>query len=160
MTPSQPSRDRTPIGLDDASKAIVEHLQADGRRSYAKIARSVGLSEAAVRQRAQKMIDAEIMQIVAVTDPVQVGFDRQAMIGIRADGDLEAIAAGLSDLAEVEYVVTTAGSFDMLVEVVCLDDHELLELIVRRIRTIPGVLTTETFVYLKLNKQRYNWGTR
>lgn len=153
-------RGRAPIGLDDASKAIIEHLQADGRRSYATIARSVGLSEAAVRQRAQKMVDAEVMQIVAVTDPVQVGFDRQAMIGVRANGDLEAIAEHLSDLPEVDYVVTTAGSFDFLVEVVCQDDQELLELIARRIRTIAGVTTTETFVYLKLNKQRYNWGTR
>lgn len=157
-TPS--GRGRTPIGLDDTSKAIIEHLQADGRRSYATIARSVGLSEAAVRQRTQRMVEAEVMQIVAVTDPVQVGFDRQAMIGIRTDGDLEAIAAQVSDLPEVDYVVTTAGSFDLLVEVVCQDDQELLELIARRIRPIAGVTMTETFVYLKLNKQRYNWGTR
>ncbi|WP_246136504.1 Lrp/AsnC family transcriptional regulator [Leekyejoonella antrihumi] len=148
------------MGLDDASKAIIEHLQADGRRSYATIARSVGLSEAAVRQRAQKMIDAEIMQIVAVTDPVQVGFDRQAMVGIRADGDLEEIATRLSEMPEVDYVVTTAGSFDLLVEVVCQDDQELLDLVAHRIRTLPGVSVTETFVYLKLNKQHYNWGTR
>ena len=157
---SRGSNSRAPIGLDDASKAIIEHLQADGRRSYATIARSVGLSEAAVRQRAQKMIDAEIMQIVAVTDPVQVGFDRQAMVGIRADGDLDAVADQLSEMPEVDYVVTTAGSFDLLVEVVCQDDQELLELVAHRIRTLPGIAATETFVYLKLNKQHYNWGTR
>ena len=100
------------------------------------------------------------MQIVAVTDPLQVGFRRQAMIGIRVDGDLTPVGDALSAMDEVDYVVTTAGSFDILAEVVCEDDTELLELLTKRIRTLPGVQTTETFVYLKLNKQHYNWGTR
>ncbi|MGN6635524.1 MAG: Lrp/AsnC family transcriptional regulator [Oryzihumus sp.] len=147
-------------GLDDVAKAIIEHLQEDGRQSYATIAKSVGLSEAAVRQRVQRLLDAEVMQIVAVTDPLQVGFRRQAMIGIRVDGDMSHVADALSAMPEVSYVVTTAGSFDLLAEVVCEDDDELLDLLSRRIRTLSGVQTTETFVYLKLNKQHYNWGTR
>ena len=147
-------------GLDDVAKAIIEHLQEDGRQSYATIAKSVGLSEAAVRQRVQRLLDAEVMQIVAVTDPLQVGFRRQAMIGIRVDGDMSHVADALAAMPEVSYVVTTAGSFDLLAEVVCEDDDELLELLSRRIRTLPKVQTTETFVYLKLNKQHYNWGTR
>ena len=147
-------------GLDDVAKAIIEHLQEDGRQSYATIAKSVGLSEAAVRQRVQRLLDAEVMQIVAVTDPLQVGFRRQAMIGIRVDGDMAHVADALSAMPEVSYVVTTAGSFDLLAEVVCEDDDELLDLLSRRIRTLSGVQTTETFVYLKLNKQHYNWGTR
>ena len=146
--------------LDDVSKAIIEQLQEDGRQSYAMIAKHVGLSEAAVRQRVQRLLDQEVMQIVAVTDPLQVGFRRQAMIGIKVDGDLTAVADQLTDMAEVSYVVTTAGSFDLLAEVVCEDDEQLLELLTRGIRTLPGVQTTETFVYLKLNKQHYNWGTR
>ena len=100
------------------------------------------------------------MQIVAVTDPLQVGFTRQAMIGIRVDGELDAPAAALSELPEVAYVVTTAGSFDLLCEVVCENDEELLDIVSRQIRSLPGVASTETFVYLKLNKQHYNWGTR
>jgi Lrp/AsnC family transcriptional regulator for asnA, asnC and gidA len=100
------------------------------------------------------------MQIVAVTDPVQVGFARQAMIGIRAEGDLQALADALADLAEVDYVVITAGGFDVLVEVVCTGDDHLLQVLNERIRTLPGVRATETFVYLKLRKQLYNWGTR
>jgi Lrp/AsnC family transcriptional regulator, regulator for asnA, asnC and gidA len=148
------------VRLDDVSKAIIEHLQADGRQSYATIAKHVGLSEAAVRQRVQRMLDADIMQIVAVTDPLQVGFRRQAMIGIRVDGDLSSVADKLAGMPEVSYVVTTAGSFDLLAEVVCEDDEQLLELLTGCIRTLPGVQTTETFVYLKLNKQHYNWGTR
>jgi len=147
-------------GLDDVSKAIIEHLQTDGRRSYATIARSVGLSEAAVRQRVQRLLDSDVMQIVAVTDPLQIGFTRQAMVGIRAQGELHLVADRLTEMSEVSYVVTTAGSFDLLVEVVCENDDELLDLLSRRIRTLPGVVSTETFVYLKLNKQHYNWGTR
>ena len=150
----------TDARLDDLSKAIIEQLQEDGRQSYATIAKRVGLSEAAVRQRVQRLLDQEVMQIVAVTDPLQVGFRRQAMIGIRVNGDLTPAADALSAMAEVDYVVTTAGSFDILAEVVCEDDTELLELLTKRIRTLPGVQTTETFVYLKLNKQHYNWGTR
>ena len=148
------------VRLDDVSKAIIEQLQEDGRQSYATIAKHVGLSEAAVRQRVQRLLDQEVMQIVAVTDPLQVGFRRQAMIGIRVDGDLTTVADKLTGMPEVSYVVTTAGSFDLLAEVVCEDDEQLLELLTRQIRTLPGVQTTETFVYLKLNKQHYNWGTR
>jgi len=146
--------------LDDVSKSIIEHLQTDGRRSYASIAKSVGLSEAAVRQRVQRLLDSDVMQIVAVTDPLQMGFTRQAMVGIRAEGELNLVADRLTAMPEVDYVVTTAGSFDLIIEVVCEDDDELLNLLSRRIRTLPGVVSTETFVYLKLNKQHYNWGTR
>ncbi|MBC7309088.1 MAG: Lrp/AsnC family transcriptional regulator [Actinomycetales bacterium] len=146
--------------LDEISKSIIEVLQVDGRASYAAIAKEVGLSEAAVRQRVQRLLDAGIMQIVAVTDPIQVGFRRQAMIGLRVQGDLSVVGDALSEMPEVDYVVTTAGSFDILAEVVCEDDEQLLELLSTRIRQLPGVLSTETFVYLKLNKQHYNWGTR
>ena len=96
--------------IDDVSKAIIEQLQEDGRQSYATIAKRVGLSEAAVRQRVQRLLDQEVMQIVAVTDPLQVGFRRQAMIGIRVDGDLTPVGDALSAMDEVDYVVTTAGS--------------------------------------------------
>jgi Lrp/AsnC family transcriptional regulator for asnA, asnC and gidA len=146
--------------LDDVSKLIIEQLQEDGRRPYAAIGKAVGLSEAAVRQRVQRLLDAGVMQIVAVTDPLQVGFSRQAMIGVRAEGDLASVADRLAEMPEVDYVVVTAGSFDLLVEAVCEDDDALLELISTRIRTITGVRSTETFVYLKLRKQLYNWGTR
>ncbi len=146
--------------VDDVSKAIIEQLQEDGRRSYAAIGKAIGLSEAAVRQRVQRLVDTGIVQIVAVTDPLQVGFTRQAMVGLRADGDLSALADALADLPEVDYVVVTAGSFDLLVEVVCEDDEHMLRLLNQSIRSLPGVRETETFVYLRLRKQLYNWGTR
>jgi Lrp/AsnC family transcriptional regulator for asnA, asnC and gidA len=146
--------------LDEVSKAIIEQLQQDGRRSYAAIGAAVGLSEAAVRQRVQRLTRSGIVQIVAVTDPTQVGFTRQAMIGIRAEGNLEPIVTAISAMDEVDYVVITAGSFDILAEVVCEDDQHLLHLLNERIRVIEGVRSTETFVYLKLSKQIYAWGTR
>jgi Lrp/AsnC family transcriptional regulator, regulator for asnA, asnC and gidA len=146
--------------LDDLSKQIIEKLQQDGRRSYAGIGKSIGLSEAAVRQRVQRMVDAGVMQIVAVTDPMQLGFARQAMIGIRCTGDTTMVAEKLSAIPSVDYVVLTAGSFDVIVEVVCEDDDDLLDLLNTQIRALPGVISTETLVYLKLVKQQYNWGTR
>ncbi|MCB0948073.1 MAG: Lrp/AsnC family transcriptional regulator [Mycobacterium sp.] len=154
------SRPGVSFPLDDLSKAIIEKLQEDGRRSYAGIGKAVGLSEAAVRQRVQRMVDAGVMQIVAVTDPMQLGFARQAMIGIRCTGNTTEIAEQLSAIDEVDYVVLTAGTFDAIVEVVCEDDESLLEVLNTRIRAVPGVMSTETLVYLKLIKQQYNWGTR
>jgi Lrp/AsnC family transcriptional regulator for asnA, asnC and gidA len=146
--------------LDDVAKGIIEQLQEDGRRPYAAIGKAVGLSEAAVRQRVQKLLDQGVMQIVAVTDPLTVGFRRQAMVGINVEGDLDPVADALTAMDEVEYVVVTAGSFDLLIEIVCEDDDHLLETINKRIRTLPGVRSTESFVYLKLRKQTYTWGTR
>jgi Lrp/AsnC family transcriptional regulator for asnA, asnC and gidA len=146
--------------LDDISKAIIAELQLDGRRSYAAIGKAVGLSEAAVRQRVQRLTEAGVMQVVAVTDPLELGFDRQAMIGIKAEGALEPIADQLAKMDEVEYVVITAGSFDLLAEVLCESDEHLLQVLSERVRQIEGVKATETFVYLKLVKQTYSWGVR
>ena len=145
--------------LDEIAKRIIEQLQADGRQSYAAIGKAVGLSEAAVRQRVQRLHEAGVMQIVAVTDPLRLGFRRQAMIGLRCEGDLEKVADELAAMDEIDYVVLTAGSFDLLLEVVCEDDDHLLE-ILSRVRSVPSVTSSETFVYLKLRKQTYTWGTR
>jgi Lrp/AsnC family transcriptional regulator for asnA, asnC and gidA len=153
--------ERSPAGpLDEISKKIIEQLQEDGRRPYGMIGAAVGLSESAVRQRVQRLLDTGVMQIVAVTDPLQLGFARQALIGVRIDGDTESVADALAEIEEVDYVVMTAGSFDILAEVVCENDDHLLDLLSRRIRRIPGVRSTESFVYLRLRKQTYGWGTR
>lgn len=154
------TRSTTRAAPDDVSKAIIEQLQEDGRRPYSTIGKAIGLSEAAVRQRVQKLTDSGVMQIVAVTDPMQIGFARQAMIAISASGDVEAIADQLAKIDEVDYIVVTAGSVDLLVEVVVEDDEHLLRLVNGRIRTIEGVTRTESFLYLKLVKQTYNWGAR
>ena len=144
---------------DEVSRAIIAQLQEDGRRPYAAIGKAIGLSEAAVRQRVQRLIDSGVMQVVAVTDPMQVGLARQAMIAISVTGNSAPVADELAKIDEVDYLVITAGSFDIMAEVVVTDDDKLLELI-GRIRAVAGVVRTETFLYLKLAKQTYNWGVR
>jgi len=146
--------------LDDVSKQIIELLQQDGRRPYAEIGRAVGLSEAAVRQRVQRLTESGVMQIVAVTDPRQLGFARMAMIGIRVQGDPREVAEAVKDFDEVAYVVVTLGSYDVLAEAICETDEDLLELVATRVRAIPGVAHTECFLYAGLHKDFYNWGTR
>jgi Lrp/AsnC family transcriptional regulator for asnA, asnC and gidA len=148
----------TPL-LDETSLAIIRELQDDGRRPFTTIARSVGLSEAAVRQRVQRLLDAGVMQIVAVTDPLRVGLHRQAMIGVRVDGDVRKIAEKLAASSEIDYVVICSGAYDILVEVTARDDEHLLDVLNAQVRAIPGVRSTETFVYLRLEKQTYSWGT-
>lgn len=146
--------------LDDTAKKIIEQLQEDGRRPYGAIGKSVGLSEPAVRQRVQRLIQNGVVQIVAVTDPMQVGMFRQAMVGIKVHGPLEPVADALADIEEIDYVVICAGRFDLLCEVVCQDDDHLLEVLSQRVRTLEGVRDIETMTYLKLHKQSYQWGTR
>jgi len=146
--------------LDAINRAIIEQLQEDGRRTYGAIAEAVGLSEAATRVRVRQLLDAGVMQIVAVTDPLRIGFKRQALIGIRVDGDLEKVTEQLVAVPEIDYVVICAGSFDLLVELVCEDDDRLLALLNGQIRSTPGVRSAEIFVYLRLAKQTYSWGTR
>jgi Lrp/AsnC family transcriptional regulator for asnA, asnC and gidA len=145
-------------GFDKIDRAIIEQLQSDGRAPYTKLSAAVGLSEAAVRQRVQRLLESGVMQVVAVTDPLQLGYRRMAMIGVRAEGDLNVLAEKISSVAEVAYVVVTAGSFDLLVEAVVEDDERLLDLVNDRLRALPGVRSTETFIYLRIQKQTYAWG--
>lgn len=156
---NNPPQEQPPV-LDDVSKKIIEQLQEDGRRPYGTIGKAVGLSEAAVRQRVQRLTQSGLMQIVAVTDPMQVGLFRQAMIAIRADGPLEPVAEALGAMDEIDYVIICAGRYDLLCEAVCEDDSHLLDLLSNRIRVIPGIRDVETLIYLKLHKQSYQWGTR
>ncbi len=153
-------RDLRPTPLDDITKAIIAELQQDGRRSFAAIGKKVELSEAAVRQRVHRLVETGAMQIVAVTDPLQLGFSRQAMVGITVDGPIEPVAEAVGTLEEVDYVVVTAGRYDILAELVCESDDHLLEIISGSIRAIEGVAGTETLVYLGLRKQTYSWGVR
>lgn len=156
-----PKRDHaSPPELDSTDKAIIRALQIDGRAPYSKLGPSVGLSQAAVRQRVQRLIESGVMQVVAVTDPATLGFPVQAMVAISVSGDVRAVAAALEELNEVEYVVITAGRYDLLVEVVCTDTHHLLDVVNDRIRAIPNVGSTEVFTYLSLVKQTYSWGAR
>ncbi len=149
-----------PGSLDSIDRKIIGLLQRDGRRPYGAIADEVGLSEAGVRRRVQRLKDAGVMQIVAITDPLQLGYGREALIGIRVHGDVRLVADQVAAIDEANYVVMTAGSFDIIAEVIALDDNALVHLLNDSIRSIPGVTEVETFLYLKLSKQTYAWGTK
>ena len=146
-------------GLDETDRALIEALQLDGRRSFVELAKLVRLSEATVRQRVHRMLNSGAMQIVAITDPLTLGFSRMCLIGIKTQGALMDAAEALAAFDEVDYIVVTSGRFDLLVEAVCQDESHLLSLL-DRIRAIEGVRDTETFIYLRLHKQTYAWGAR
>jgi Lrp/AsnC family transcriptional regulator, regulator for asnA, asnC and gidA len=148
---------RNPLHVDEIDRLIIEQLQADGRMPYTKLGTQVGLSEAAVRQRVQRLTDAGVIQIVAVSDPMLLGRRRIAMIGVRAEGDTILLAEQIASIPDAEYVVITAGSFDIMVEVMAADEADLLR-ITNQIRTIAGVRSTETFMLLHIAKQTFNWG--
>jgi Lrp/AsnC family transcriptional regulator, regulator for asnA, asnC and gidA len=164
--PARPSRSRPSVGraaeeVSALDKRIIEHLQADGRRPFTQIAADLGVSEAAVRARTNRLIERGILQVVGVTDPLKLGFQQMAMIGIRCQSDkLIEVAEALAAMPEVDYVVITAGTYDLLIETVCEDNEALLAFLAERLRTIDGVRETETFVYLRLVKQTYQYGTR
>ncbi len=151
--------DTTPIVIDDIDKAIIRLLQVDGRMAYAQLGPAVGLSSAAARQRVQRLMENGVIEIVAVSQPLKLGFNIEAMIGIRVDGDLRAIAAALAEIEEIVYVVVASGHFDLIIEVVCRDARQLLAIVNDRIRAMPGVTSTETFTYLYIEKVKYSWGT-
>jgi Lrp/AsnC family transcriptional regulator, regulator for asnA, asnC and gidA len=152
---------RTVDEISDLDKRIIEHLQEDGRRPFTQIAAELGVSEAAVRARTNRMVERGILQIVGVTDPLKLGFHQQALIGIRCERDkLIEVAEAVADFPEVDYVVITAGTYDLLIETVCEDNNALLTFLAERLRRIEGIRETETFVYLRMVKQTYQWGTR
>jgi Lrp/AsnC family transcriptional regulator for asnA, asnC and gidA len=147
------------VALDEINREIVRLLQQDGRRPYAEIAKRVGRSEASVRQRVGRLVDAGVIQIVAITDQLQMGYSRAAMMTITVSGDAGIVADKIAQMEEVDYLVATAGGIDLLAEVVAVDDAALYE-VVGQIRSIPGVNQIDTYVYLKLHKQTYQWGAR
>ncbi|MEO6295053.1 MAG: Lrp/AsnC family transcriptional regulator [Candidatus Limnocylindria bacterium] len=151
---------RRPV-LDDIDKAIIKCLQQDGRRPYAQIGRQLNVPEATVRQRAERLISRGIVQVVGVTDPLAMGFQQPALIGLKVEaGKLETIAEQIASLDEVTYVVITAGRYDLFCEVVCEDNEHLLRVLTDRFAEIDGIRSTETLVELRFVKESYQWGTR
>jgi Lrp/AsnC family transcriptional regulator for asnA, asnC and gidA len=147
------------VKLDPVNRRIIEILQREGRSPFTSIARELGISEAAVRARVQRLTDAGVLDVVAVTNPLKLGFDVMALVGVQANSDLGHVADVVSEWAETSYVVITSGSYDLLVEVVCEHNRHLLD-VVQRLREIDGVKSTETFMYLDMVKMTYAWGTR
>jgi Lrp/AsnC family transcriptional regulator for asnA, asnC and gidA len=157
---SIPQPPRRPA-LDDLDKAIIGCLQADGRRPYAQIGRQLKVPEATVRQRAERLISRGVVQVVGVTDPLAMGFQQPALIGLRVEpGKLDDIAEKIAELDEVTYLVVTAGRFDLVCEVVCEDNDHLLRVLTESLAAIKGIRSTETLVELRFVKESYQWGTR
>jgi Lrp/AsnC family transcriptional regulator for asnA, asnC and gidA len=147
--------------LSALDKRIIEHLQQDGRRPFTAIAADLGISEAAVRARANRLIERGVVKIVGVTDPLRLGFGQMALVGVHCHADKAwAAAEAIAAFPEVHYLVITTGRFDMVVEVVCEDNEALLRFLTDRLGRVDGVRDSETFVYLRLMKQAFTWGTR
>ncbi len=163
MTGVPPTASRGPVRrprhLDAVDRAIIEALQENGRESFRRIAARVGVAEATVRARYARLCADHILQVTGVTNPLGLGFDAQALVGIKVSGVPEPVADVIASWAEASYVVVAAGRFDVLVELVCTDRHHLLEA-TNRIRGVDGVVSTESFPYFQLVKQVYSWGAR
>ncbi len=149
----------TGASLDPVNRRIIEILQHEGRRPFTTIAREVGVSEAAVRARVQRLTASGTLDIVAVTNPLKLGFEVMALVGVQVSGDLDDVAAAVSAWEETSYIVITSGSYDLLVEVVCEHNRHLVD-VVRRLRRVDGVTSTETFLYLDMVKMSSAWGVR
>ena len=143
--------------VDAVDKGIIEALQRNGREPFRRIAAGLGVSEATIRARYARLRDDNILQVTGVTNPLGLGFEAQAMVGVRTAGPPERVADEISRWEEADYVVVTAGQFDVLVELVCESPRHLLQL-TNRIRSVEGVASTESFLYLELWKQLYDWG--
>ena len=148
-----------PRHVDAVDKAIIEALQKNGREAFRRIAAEVGVSEATIRARYARLCEDNILQVTGITNPLGLGFDAQAMVGVRTTGSPGPVADEIAKWDEADYVVVTAGQFDLLVELVCEDRRHLLD-VTNRIRGLDGVVSTESFLYLELWKQLYDWGAR
>lgn len=146
--------------LDDTDRRLIDELQRDGRASYADLAEIVGLSPAATRMRVQRLLDAGVVEIVGVTNPMALGYPVMAALGVRVDRNVRDVADKIADIAGVIYVVFTSGSFDLLVEVLCEDSSRLLQVIDDEVRRIPDVRSVESFTYFGIHTHRFVWGTR
>lgn len=146
--------------LDTIDRALITALQGDGRLGYAELGELVGLTSGGARRRVMRLQERGILQIVGVTDPLKLGYQQMAMLGIEVAGDVAETAAALGEIENVVYVVTGAGSFDILVEVIAEDSNSLFDVITRQVRRVPGVARTETFTYYAIHTHRFGWGTR
>ncbi|MDE0927826.1 MAG: Lrp/AsnC family transcriptional regulator [Acidimicrobiales bacterium] len=147
------------FSLDDIDKAIINELQVDGRMAFSQLGPKVGLSQAAVRQRVNRLTERGVIQIVAVTDPLSLGLTTQAMVGVTVSGDVRQVAAAIGAMEEAEYVLVTTGRYDVLAEVLCKNNESLLKLVNDKILGLSGVTGTEVFSILRMEKMTFSWGT-
>lgn len=147
------------LDLDEIDRKLIAALQVDGRTPFSVLAQELNMSASSVRYRVQRLQDSGLFQIVGIANPLNIGFDRLALIGIKCEaGTAPTVCEALTDLQETSYVVLTSGSFDVMVEVVCRDVEHFTNLMFGTLQKIPGVLHTESFFVLKAHKLAYGWG--
>jgi Lrp/AsnC family transcriptional regulator for asnA, asnC and gidA len=150
---------RNPLNLDEIDRGIIAALQAEGRRPYSRVATDLGVSESVVRYRVQRLEQAGLLQVVGIADPLRIGFDRMALIGLKVrPGSMQAVCEAVTAFPESSYVAATAGSFDVIVEVICRDTAHFTELLTGRLHAVDGVVTAESFLVLEIHKMAYGWG--
>jgi len=145
--------------LDEIDRKLITALQEDGRLSYSELGDLVGLTAGGARKRVKRLEERGVVQVVGVTDPLRLGYRSMAMVGVIAEGDLEELAAAISEINNVIYVVLTAGRFDLLVELIASDQESLFEAINQKLRNVAGVVRAETFTYYGIRTHRFGWGT-
>ncbi len=142
--------------LDDIDLKIIEALRKEGRAAFAQIAEQLGVSPGMIRQRYNRLVDQGFLKVVAITNPLRMGYKTMAMIGIRAEGSkLLEVAEKISKLDEVIYMIVASGRFDIFAEVICRDHEDLLRFITEKLSTIDGVRESESFMHLKIIKEVY-----
>jgi Lrp/AsnC family transcriptional regulator for asnA, asnC and gidA len=150
---------RDGASLDDIDRRVVAALQAEGRRAFSSIAEELGISESVVRYRVQRLEEAGILQVVGIADPLKIGFDLMAMVGVKVrPGSVRAVCEALEALPETSYVAAVAGHYDVLVEVVCRDTAHFQDVLAERLHHVDGVVSTESFLILEIHKMAYGWG--
>jgi Lrp/AsnC family transcriptional regulator, regulator for asnA, asnC and gidA len=143
-------------GLDEIDHQVIEALQKDGRVAFAQIAEQLNVSPGMIRLRYNRLVEQGYLKVVAITNPLRMGFSTMAMIGIRVDGSkLLEVAEKISKLDEVIYMVISSGRFDIFAEVICRDHEDLLRFITEKLSTVDGVRESESFIHLKIVKEVY-----
>lgn len=142
--------------IDSTDREIISMLQKDGRLSFAEMAEILHVSPGMVRLRYNRLVKNGNLRVVAITNPLRLGYETMAMIGIRAEGNkVMQVAEKIRDLPEVIYLIVTSGKYDILAEVMCRDQADLLEFLTKKLYTIDGVRESETFIHLKIMKEIY-----
>lgn len=145
--------------VDDIDKKIISLLQEDGRMPYLTIANELGLAEGTIRRRVSRLIDEEILQIVGITDPLKVGMQTVAVVGMKVErSKIDEIVQALTDMSEVRYVAMSTGNYDLVIEVVVPTNDYLLVFLIDKLGEISGIYNTGTSLVLQVAKQNFAWG--
>jgi Lrp/AsnC family transcriptional regulator for asnA, asnC and gidA len=146
----------TKKNMDHIDFEIIAALQKDGRKPFTEIARSMGLTEGTIRNRARKLMECGVIQVIGLADPNQLGFEAPAMIGLTVQpAFLDNAAAQIAQLPEVSYLIMVSGEFDLMVEVMCRDRNHLTEFLNQKLYRLEGIQQSKIFQILKTYKMAY-----